>query len=80
MEADAERRILAQIETYYPQIAECLEKLEPLEALALMGNIMADTLARFPLEQRLQMANAWTTTLLEGVQENVDAAGKKRRD
>jgi hypothetical protein len=80
METEAERRILAQIQTYYPRIAECLEKLEPLEAFALMGNIMADTIARFPPEERVRMTKAWVVTLMEAVRDGIGIAKAPWRD
>jgi hypothetical protein len=73
MEAEAERRIWAQIQKHYPPIFERLATLQPLEAYALLGNLAVDTIARFPPAGRLQLAKAWTTTFLEGVQDGMPA-------
>jgi hypothetical protein len=80
MEADAERRILAQIETHFPPIRDRLAMLEPLEAFALMGNIMADTIARFPPEERVRMTKAWVVTLMEAVRDGIGIAKAPWRD
>ena len=53
--ADAiERRIHHLRSTF----RECLAKLEPLEAVALLTELLTEQIARFPPDQRAQMLTA----------------------
>lgn len=80
METDAERRIREVIDRHGPPIRSLLYVLDPLEALGLLGDLTADTFARFKPSSRLDLAEGWTQMVLTGVRENIDAAGNARRD
>jgi hypothetical protein len=71
METEAERRILLVIEEHYPPMRAQLDTLQPLEAYALLGNLVLDTIARFPPSQRVRLTKAWAVTLIEGVQDGI---------
>ncbi len=57
-----------------------LTTFDPPEALAVLSDLVADTFDHFRPIGRLDLADEWTTKLLERVRESVDAARKKRRD
>jgi hypothetical protein len=57
-----------------------LTTFDPPEALGLLGDLADDTFALFKPIGRLDLADEWTTKLLERVRQSVDTARKKRRD
>jgi|KBSMisStandDraft_5_1062788.scaffolds.fasta_scaffold00235_43 hypothetical protein len=75
--ADAESLIMAEIERHFPIIRNQLAELHPLEAYALLGNLMVEMIERFPPGERMQLANAWIKTFREtfreGVRDGLDA-------
>jgi hypothetical protein len=80
MEADAERRIAAQLEKHGGPMAKVLAMLQPLEAVAMVCFLADAALARFSAKARMGMAEAMTKTITEDAQDTVDAAGNARRD
>jgi len=73
MEAAVEHRIVVQIEKHFGPLLDLLATLDPLESYALLGNLMVETVARFPPDQRLQLATAWTRTFREAVRDGLNA-------
>lgn len=73
VEAEVDRLITAAIEPHYPPMRAVLNRLEPLEAIALLGTLAAEVLDRFPPGERTQIALAWSQTIHESVRDGLVA-------
>jgi hypothetical protein len=68
----AEHLLQRVVDRHLPHLRTRLDRLQPLEAIAILGHLTDATLKRFPPTERTQMARAWADVLLEGVRDSLD--------
>lgn len=69
--SEVERLIQQHVDRELPALRKRFDKLHPLEAMALLGNLTIDAFARMEPAERMTACNAWLDTLREGVRDSL---------